>query len=207
MELAASRASGLPMVVWLAPGTQAVDSRQEDFLAYLRSDVAGREGIEFPESNQDEMERLVADMLARLPAARAAPTDSHHPGRVYIVCGKEDLGGAMLVSDLLFERGLEAMLPATEGSELELIEDHKQSLLFCDSVLIYWGAANEAWLRTKLRDLEKVLGYGRARPFAAAGVWIGQPLSPAKDRFRTHEVMLVRDGLATEFVRRAGARR
>jgi hypothetical protein len=34
----------------------------------------------------------------------------------------------------------------------------------CDAVLIYYGRANDIWLRIKQQELRKIAGYGRKRP-------------------------------------------
>ena len=66
--------------------------------------------------------------------------------------------------------------------------------------LIFYGAAGEPWLRRKLRELQKCAGY---RPHEAARRSIGRVPHrrrglPAKERFRTHEAIVIPqwDGLA-----------
>ena len=52
----------------------------------------------------------------------------------------------------------------------------------------YYGQANEAWLRAKLRDLRKAPGYGRTTPILATTVYVAGPSTPQKERYRTREV-------------------
>lgn len=42
----------------------------------------------------------------------------------------------------------------------------KKNLMICDAVLIYWGTADEFWLRTKMRDMIRIRGLRRDKPLA-----------------------------------------
>jgi len=44
----------------------------------------------------------------------------------------------------------------------------------------------------KLRELIKLPGYGRTAPLLGKAVYIGGPESPAKERFRTLEAMVIK---------------
>jgi hypothetical protein len=84
-------------------------------------------------------------------------------------------------------------LPLMEGDEAEVREDHKESLLLCDGVVIFYGNASEGWLRTKLRDLQKIAGYGRTTPILAKGIYVGGPETSSKLRYKTHEALVMRN--------------
>jgi hypothetical protein len=80
--------------------------------------------------------------------------------------------------------GFEVTLPLFEGDEAEVREDHKESLLICDAVVIFYGNSSEGWLRTKLRDLQKIPGYGRTKPMLAQAIYTGPPENPTKQRYQ-----------------------
>jgi len=83
-------------------------------------------------------------------------------------------------------------LPLAKGEPDQVRQDHHENLLLCDAVLIYWGGADEFWLRSKVRDLARVRGLGRTGPFAASGVLIADPPSLEKDEFDTRDAMVIR---------------
>jgi hypothetical protein len=58
-------------------------------------------------------------------------------------------------------------------------------------MLIYYGAADERWLRSKILDLRKSTAWGRTKPLRVSAVMIGEPMTPEKQEFRTREVELV----------------
>ena len=60
-------------------------------------------------------------------------------------------------------------------------------------IVLYYGAGDELWLRRKLRELQKSAALGRERPLLARGIYVGGPATPQKERFRTHEAMLIHE--------------
>ena len=66
--------------------------------------------------------------------------------------------------------------------------------------MIFYGAANELWLRRKFRELQKIAGYGRTKPAPVVAVCLLPPKTPEKERFRTHEAIVVPqwDGLSPD---------
>lgn len=60
-------------------------------------------------------------------------------------------------------------------------------------MLLYYGAGDELWLRRKVRELQKSTALEREKPSLARAIYIGAPATPQKERFRTHEGMLIRE--------------
>ena len=87
-----------------------------------------------------------------------------------------------------------------EGDEAEVRAYHEENLKSADAIVIFYGAANDIWLRRKLREIQKSAGYGRTKPRAEVAVCLGPPRTPDKERFRTHEAVLVPewDGLSPD---------
>ena len=69
--------------------------------------------------------------------------------------------------------------------------------------LIFYGAGNELWLRRKLREMQKSAGYGRTKPAPLVWRCLIAPHTPEKERFRTHEAIVVPqwDGVALDSLR------
>jgi hypothetical protein len=87
---------------------------------------------------------------------------------------------------------LEVRLPLFDGDSEEIRTEHYETLKECDGVLVFWGKAKEGWVRTVLRDLNKVFGLGRSGPYKAASLYLAELPDPNKERFRTREVSVIR---------------
>jgi hypothetical protein len=92
----------------------------------------------------------------------------------------------------LFDQGFEVTLPALDGDETELREDHDNQLRDCDGLLIHYGAGSELWLRQKLGDLRKLAGLGRVAPLRASAILVAPPSTPAKTQLLTRDALVIR---------------
>ncbi len=123
--------------------------------------------------------------------------------RVYLICDQRDFELTSAWADFLFEQRVEVIRPVFEGDEAEIRDYHEENLRTCDGALMFYGSANECWLRRKLRELQKSAGYGRTKPAPVVGITLIPPRTAEKERFRTHEAMVISqfDGFSSEPLR------
>ncbi len=199
-QLAAERSQDqtFTRIIWLPPGLVAREARQQQFIKYLRDDSDAQHGAELLETTIEDLKTTIQDKLtaaAQPRPASAGYADSAAPPRVYLICDRQDYDDVGPLSDYLFDQGCEVITPLMDSDDETLARtDHRDNLLLCDVILIYYGSAGESWLRAKLLDLRKLAGYGRTRPLLAKAIYIGAPASPAKDRFRTLEATVIKGG-------------
>jgi hypothetical protein len=195
-ELAAerSRDANFSRIIWMPPGLSASETRQQQFITYLCDDSSAQDGAELLQSSLEDLKTLIHDKLnapVRMSLHHtSAPDDS--PSRIYLICDSQDTDLVAPLYDHFFDHGFEVLTPMLEGDEAQARADHRENLMLCDAILIYYGAASEAWLRTKLFDLRKLAGYGRTKPLRAKAVYIAAPATPAKERFRTLEALVIK---------------
>ncbi|MCD6066932.1 MAG: hypothetical protein K0S33_1758 [Bacteroidetes bacterium] len=204
-EIAAeiSKEKNMPRLIWLSPGAKIEDERQSGFVEELkRSDVL-LSGADLLIGPLEDLEFAITDKLTEpkqeVVVEEDVADDPDRPKQIYLICDQADLGATGPVEDFLFNKGFEVILPAFEGDQTELRLDHQENLKTCDAVLIYYGAGNDLWLRSKTRDLLKIAGYGRKKPLTVKTVCVAAPMTPQKERFRSHEVkvmMLPEDNMA-----------
>lgn len=196
-ELAGRRSAeaDLQRLIWIPPDLETEDERQSAFLDMIRTDSAAQVGADVLETPLSNLKSTVLQKLLPEPepsngAPRAAGDDELL--HIYLVCDKRDVDDAVLVEDLLYDRGFEVTRTIFEGEESEIRLDHQENLKTASAVILYYGAAKELWLRAKLRELQKVAGYGRTEPMRAKAILVTDPPSPGKERLRTREAMILR---------------
>ena len=205
----AGKADPFSRLVWLPAGLEIEDERQSELIGRLRDDARLQERGDLLETGLEDFKTALLRHLA--PAEEEAVDDPAAPGeaagedellRVYLVCDQRDLGATAALEDLLFDRGLEVVIPVFEGDEAQVRRDHEESLVLCDAVLLYWGQGNELWLRRKLREVQKSAGFGRKAPFRSKVIYVAPPAAPAKDRLRTREALVLREeeGVSAELL-------
>lgn len=178
-------------LTWMSPDLTPSDPRQQEFVNALQSDPRLRGGADLLRAPLEDFKTVIQIRLHAdsEPAARTAVDAG--PKLVYVICDSRDREQVPAIEQLLFECQVNVISSAFDGDEASVRRDHEESLLACDAVLIYYGAGGELWFRSKLRDLQKVAGYGRTRPLLAKAVFVAPPLTPAKSAIRLHDTVVV----------------
>jgi hypothetical protein len=192
------REGAFSRLLWIPDGIEVTDARQRAVLDRIRTDPRIDERSDVLETYLEDFRTALQERLARArtpPPARAAEADPLPHGAqaptkvpaVYLIYDQRDAAAASGWADRLFEQDLEVLHPLFDGDETDIREYHDDNLRTCDGVIIFFGAANEAWVRRKMRELQKAPGYGRTQPPPVLAILLTEPRTPEKDRFRTHE--------------------
>jgi hypothetical protein len=201
-RLAAERATkcDFTRLVWIPPGLQIEDERQGKFIERLRTDPGLQKGTDLLETPLEDLRTLIYTRLKPPPPKPVLDSQAASLTQIYFMYDQGDLGAVAPWKDYLFNQGFEVLTPIFEGDEAEIRQEHEASLQNCDAVLIYYGAGNECWLRRKLREIQKIAGYGRTHPMRAVAIALAAPASPQKQQCRTHEATVIPqfDGFSPE---------
>lgn len=187
--------AGFSSVIWLPPGLEIEDERQRQFVDRLQTDPAVHAAAELLEVPFENLKTIVYGKLAPPPApVITTPAASHGElTRIYLLCDQQDVEATRPIEDFLFDRGFEVMLPVFDEDETQARLENEEILKSADAVLLYYGAASDLWLRRKLRELPKIIGLGREKPWLGRAIYVGAPATPQKERFRTLEATLLHE--------------
>lgn len=185
------RGDGFSRLLWIPPGLQIEDERQRRVVEQLRLDPRIQESADLLETSLEDLRTVIQDRLrqSQKPAVTAAAGQSLI--QLYLIYDQSDSHEASPWGDFLFEQGFEVIHPVFEGDEAEVREYHEENLRSCDGALILYGTASECWLRRKLRELQKSAGYGRTKASPVIGIALIPPKTAEKERFRTHEAIII----------------
>ncbi|HTL56210.1 MAG TPA: serine/threonine-protein kinase [Candidatus Limnocylindrales bacterium] len=204
VKLSASRArdNGLKRYLWMPSIASVTDSRQQQFLRQVQEDPQLQHSAEIIEGDLSLLKReLIRWLEPPKPKPLALPgnlqASRQGPAKVYLICEPRDEAEIEPLEDYLFAQGLEVSLPAFDGSDAEADALHRENLLTCDAAIVFFGAAPRAWVDIKLRELLKAAGSGRNTPIQPQGVYIAPPDDHRKERFRSLQARVFRQG--TEF--------
>jgi hypothetical protein len=196
-DLAAARtASGsFSRLLWIPNGLQVIDDRQQRVLDLLRRDQRMQPRTDLLETSLEDLRTMIATRLAETPKAAArgsatAASSRAETASLYLIYDQRDERAITPWADLLFTE-FEVVHSMLDGDEKDVRESHEEALRTCDGVLLFAGAANEAWLRRKLNEVQKSPGYGRTKGAPEVCVCLIPPETPAKTRFRTHHAHVI----------------
>jgi hypothetical protein len=206
-DLAAERAANaqgtFSHLIWMPPGLQTHDERQRALVERLQNNPRRWTGTDLLQTSLQDLRTVIGASLEKGKKAAEQPApDAAAPGQarqLYFVHDQRDTEVVTPWADFLFKE-FEVIHPVFDGDEAEVRSYHEENLRICDGALIFCGAANETWLRRKLREIQKSAGYGRTKPAPAVGICLLAPKTREKERFRTHEAIVVPqwDGLAAD---------
>jgi hypothetical protein len=170
----------------------------------LQTDVRIQAGADILQTPLEDFKSVVLDRLRPPPPAaapapapeEAAPAAAAAEGgeglvRIYMIYDQRDGDAPQAVEDFLFSEGYEVISPVFDGEEADVRREHEESLALCDGVLLYYGSANELWLRRKLREIQKSAALGRKKPISGKAILVAPPGSTTKQRLRTHEALVI----------------
>ncbi|HEY6968924.1 MAG TPA: toll/interleukin-1 receptor domain-containing protein [Candidatus Angelobacter sp.] len=193
LAVARTRDAGFSQLIWLQPGLNPIDKRQQKFVADLQSGSNVGVSSELTQVKLEDFKTIIQGKLSHKAQAVPVRSEPAGPTYIYVICDRQDMNAAEPLQNYLLDQGFEAVLPLAQGSEVEVLEDHRQNLLDCDGVVVFQSQAGEAWLRMKLRELIKLPGYGRTTPLRSKAVYIAGPQSQQKDQFKTNEALTIRN--------------
>ena len=206
-DLAVERAAGgsFSQLVWIPPGLEVADERQRQVLEAFRMGLRVHAGADLLETPLEDLRTEIKTWLTGSPTpatpARVVPDAGCAPSapQLYLIYDQRDSGAIGPWAEYLCSR-FEVIHPAFEGDEAEVREYHEENLKTCQGALIFYGAANEVWLRRKMREIQKSAGYGRLGRAPVVGVCLIGQRTPEKERFRTHEAICLEQwsGLAPD---------
>jgi TIR domain/Domain of unknown function (DUF4062) len=194
-KLATARSSqgGFSRLLWLPRGLEVTDERQRRVIEQLRIDPGIHAGADLLETSVEDLRTLIQKRL-QPPSdviTKRVASGEKKLSQLYLIYDQRNTAESTQWADYLFEQGLEVLHPVFEGDQAEVREYHEENLRTCDAALILFGGASECWLRRKLRELQKSAGYGRTKPAPIVGVAVIPPKTPEKERFRTHEALVI----------------
>jgi hypothetical protein len=203
-ELAIERgtAGGFSRLIWLPPDLASEEEKQVQFIERLQTDVRIQEGADLLQAPLEDFKSVVLRRTQpeeekkeneKEAAPEEAPTEDTEDGlrRVYVIYDQRDGDGPASIEDYLFKKGFEVIVPVFDGEEAQVRRDHEENLSICDGVLLYYGAANELWLRRKLREIQKSAAFGRKGPIGVKAIFVAPPETPPKKRLRTREALVI----------------
>ena len=205
-----SQEKELKRIIWIPENENDRDERQEELINRINNSEEELSRAEVLTSNMQDFKSAVQDIFKKSiikpdPEIKETHVSTAEEGEgaevpaeelpksVYLICTENDLDDLVELEDFMFSKGYEVVLPVFEGEEDLIRQDYLENLRNCDAAMIYFGQGNDLWVRSKVRDLIKVVGYGRKKPLKHKFVYIAPPVSRSKERFRSHGMKAINE--------------
>ena len=163
-------------LVWIDPEFNPVDSQQEELINQLKRNIENLNRTEIIQTPLELFKTLVVKRLRQDVSGVSMPVtdDSSEGGIIYVIHSPDDQQEAAELAKGLSKGGLRTGMLDYGRKQKHLLNDHKSYLRACDGAIIYYGNPNRPWLRSKVMDLLKAPGLGRAQSLTARRILTGK---------------------------------
>jgi hypothetical protein len=193
------RNGALQRVIWLPEGTASQQGVQREFIEALQKDAEAQFGADLVTADLESLKGAVHAVLRKLEEPErpklAPPGPANATKLVYLICDERDRSATIPLRKYLRSQGLDFKIPLFEGDAATVRQANQDLLTQCDSVMLFYGAGDEAWKRTVENDLKKVRGYRTERTLSPIWTYLALPATTDKsDLIELEEPNLI-DGL------------
>jgi hypothetical protein len=163
--------------IWISPDLKVSSDIQRQYIDKLKRGDENLTGAELVQSPLVIFKSLLMNKIDEYHVNKAiVKTQLKDKARIYLIHDAEDHEVIQQISEHLKESNFEPILPSFSEKD-NYIGIHRQNLITCDSVLIYYSRDNSFWLKSKLADLMKAPGYGKVKPFTAKAIFLAHPIN------------------------------
>lgn len=164
----------LERLIWIDPEFNPEDVRQEELINQMKRNIEKLVRTEIIQTPIELFKSLVIRRLRKPEPGHSEDREAKQGKLVYILHSLDDGEAATSLAGGLSKAGWRTGLLDYEGKKTGLLGDHKTYLRECHAALVYYRTPNRPWLRSKVMDLLKAPGLGRAYALESRMVVAGE---------------------------------
>jgi hypothetical protein len=172
----AKESSHFTRIIWIPPDLKPGNEKQRSFIQKLKLDTEALKGADVLEVPIELLKSIIhkqtqINSLADLAAQPEEWREKIGSTKIYLIFEREASEQIVLIEQWLTNIKYEIWKPDFEGDKVIMMKTHREKLIKCDAVIVYFNSENTQWLASKLLDLIKAPGYGRTVPFRGLGLY------------------------------------
>lgn len=150
-------------IIWFAPQKENMSVKQKLFIENLKKELVNIQYAELLDYPLEELKNYINNYIEQ----KFSGTESGSMGysrrkkSIYFICDKSEYKECKPIRSLLEKEGYHVVLSDFDGELMHIRNMHNKNLKECDGTLIYYGNNNENWVKSKIFDSFKALGFGR----------------------------------------------
>jgi hypothetical protein len=205
LAVARCRSGSLKRLIWLPKEIHSEQPPQQAFIDALHRDAEAQFGADLIAGDIEELRSAMYATLKKIeqpepPPQRDATEASSPAGEssklIYLICDQKDRKASVPLRKLYKQLGFEVELPAFEGDASQVRTTNQQLLASCNTVVLFYGAGDEAWKRAIDNELKKMAGYRCGKSLPAIYTYLAEPKTSDKEDLIDMEEPGLIDGLS-----------
>jgi len=160
-------ASGLAEIIWLPPDLRPESDSFNQYIDRLRKTALSSEFSEVIQAPVEVLKTMIRKKLSGTSQHTKIESESViTKGKfIYLIHEQNYIQDVKKISSDFQEGDIQIVDSVRLGSVENPVKWHRENLVACDGVLIYYPGDNTPWINSKLVDIVKAPGYGRTKPF------------------------------------------
>lgn len=138
---------------------------------------------------QTTIESFKAILQQRIQTSEEEPIEANIENRAYLVYPPQLEKEANRLVDLSANLSLDFIHPLKSKNKSELLKHHWQSLLACNAVFLFYTPDQKDWLKSKIKDIIKVSGFGRKKPIEKKILVLSEDNTPNELEFSDFKIV------------------
>jgi hypothetical protein len=159
--------SGLDEIIWLPPDLKPESDSHNQYIDRLRKTALSGKSSEVIQAPVEVLKTMVRKRLSG--TSQHTKTESESviaKGKfLYLIHEFDCIQDVKKITSDFQEGNIQIVDSNRLGSVENPVKWHRENLVACDGVLIYYPGDNAPWINSKLVDIVKAPGYGRTKPF------------------------------------------
>lgn len=155
-------------LIWMSPELSISNEQQQLYIQQLRQSTEALSGAEIIQAPLEVFKQIVKEKIIQSQKEfikrRELSGDTMSGGKsVYLISDEDSSADVKKLKELLTKNNYTPLI-LNGLTSLNLLEQHRNNLAYCDRCIILYTKGNAMWLNSKLNDLMKAPGFGRTKP-------------------------------------------
>jgi hypothetical protein len=183
-------------IIWIPKGledSEETEPQQKDFITGLLANSSALRRAEVLRGDIEELKSYVHNLFKPPPNTSVKLHSNGSIASIYLLCDKNDYEETRSLEEYLIKQHCEVLPPLLEGDAEEVAQYHRDSLLLCDALLVYYSRARHPWALMRKQEVLKLPGLGRANSIAAKAFYISGEPNNDKERFDSAEALVIKN--------------
>lgn len=186
-------------LIWIPKNLVYTNREQRIEVEKIKADNHGLSGAEIVQTPFEMLKSIVHNRLQKTNSKPKTTLDAVESS-TYVIYEMDQSKGAESLIRELKSKNHKIIEPIKSNNKRTLLKHHRESLLDCTSIIIYFSNSNTDWLISKHKDIIKAAGLGRLSPIKNKIIILDNTTRPNNNILNGYKVIEMHDKNAIESI-------
>ena len=196
------KVSDLDEIIWLPPDLKPESDFHNQYIDRLRKMVLSGQSSEVIQAPVEVLKTMVRKKLSGTSQHTKTESESvTTKGKfIYLIHEFDYIQDVKKITSDFQEGDIQIIDSNRLGSVENPVKWHRENLVACDGVLIYYPGDNAPWINSKLVDIVKAPGYGRTKPFREKIILVGDKFKDSLNNIANVDIVEMKKNFQQDII-------